>query len=209
MNVMSWGCRSKSASLAPRLRTVLLGLAASLPLCGVAHGQEYAGPLLPHVGGQVDYAFSNSFGPDAEARVTFAGVNPESLSLQYASTRGLNVRRDVRMDDRRSAKSYVLGYSQKMPAMIPNSTSLGISGSALVELRDKGKTSLRLVHDLKLSAIDGELTLLQKGMKLPVLIEDKVVEVGVIHAKGVFASGAQRGTGEFFFLDNKNNPMLI
>jgi hypothetical protein len=32
-----------------------------------AAAQEYAGPLLPHVGGQVTTAFANRYGPDAEA----------------------------------------------------------------------------------------------------------------------------------------------
>ena len=39
-----------------------------VPISGIeASAQDYAGPLLPHVGGQVTTAFANRFGPDAEA----------------------------------------------------------------------------------------------------------------------------------------------
>jgi hypothetical protein len=52
-----------------------------------ASAQEYAGPLLPHVGGQITTAFANRFGPDAEAYLTFTAVTPELLGLNYSSTR--------------------------------------------------------------------------------------------------------------------------
>ena len=190
---------------------LLCGLLGSVPISGIeASAQEYAGPLLPHVGGQITTAFANRFGPDAEAYFTFTAVTPELLGLNYSSTRGLNTRRNIRMADRRSSQTYVLGYAANMPLIMPNTTSLGISGTSLVELRNTGKTALSLIYDAKLSQIHGQLTLIEKGVKLPLIIDDQVVQVPIVHASGTFTGAGNRsGTGDFYFLDNKNNPMMI
>jgi hypothetical protein len=39
-----------------------------------ASAQQYAGPLLPHIGGQITTAFANRYGPDAEGYITFMAV---------------------------------------------------------------------------------------------------------------------------------------
>ncbi|MEQ1578082.1 MAG: OmpA family protein [Hyphomicrobium sp.] len=189
-----------------------IGLVALMSFAGLSQlalAEEYAGPLLPHTGGQVTTAFSNRFGPDAEGTVTFTAISPEQLSLNYSSSRGLAVQRNILNADRETAKSYVLGYAAGMPLVIPNTTSLGISGTSLVELRTTGKTALSLVHDAKLTRIDGLLTLVEKDIKIPVLIEDQVVQVPAVHASGTFSSGDKGGTGDFYFLDNKNNPLML
>lgn len=187
---------------------VIAGTAWGIAFNG-ALAQENLGPLLPHVGGQVDYAFSNPFGPDAEARVTFTNVTPSDLDLRYASTRGLNVTRKLRTADRQSSKSFVLGYAQGMPGEMPNTTSLGISSASLIELRDTGRTNLALVYDAKQSVINGELALVQKGLKVRLLVEDQLIEVPALLARGTFRDGSKSGSGEFYFLDNKNNPMML
>lgn len=173
------------------------------------HAQKYAGPLAPHVGAQLDYAFANRYGPDAEARVTFTAVNDNALKIDYSSTRGLFVKRDISVTDREFAKTYVLGYSAKMPQTIPRATSLGISSAALLELRNTGRTQLRIIYDEKMSALDGELILKQKGIKIPLIIENQIQDVSVIHATGRFGSGKKTGEGEFYFADVKENPLLI
>lgn len=190
-------------------RILVLALAAAAGVAPMALAQDMSGPLSPHVGGQVTTAFSNRFGPDAEGTVNFTAVTPQQLNLTYSSTRGLTVNRNISIADRQGAKSYVLGYASDMPLMIPGTTSLGISGASLVELRTTGKTSLSLIHDTKLSRIDGQLALLEKDIKLSLLIEDQVVQVPAVHASGTFASGDKTGTGDFYFLDNKNNPLML
>ena len=62
-----------------------------------------------------------------------------------------------------------------MPPIMPNTTSLGISGTSLVELRNTGKTALSLIYDAKLSQIHGQLTLIEKGTKVPLIIDDQRV----------------------------------
>jgi outer membrane protein OmpA-like peptidoglycan-associated protein len=189
---------------------LLCGLVGFFPISGIyASAQEYAGPLLPHVGGQITTAFANRYGPDAEAYITFTATTPEILGLNYSSTRGLNVGRNILMADRQSSQTYVLGYASNMPPVMPGTTSLGISGASLVELRDTGRTPLSLIYDAKLSQIGGQLTLVEKGLRVPLIIDDQVVQVPVVHASGSFAGGAGSGIGDFYFLDNKNNPMMI
>jgi len=79
---------------------LLCGLVGSFPTLGIdASAQDYAGPLLPHVGGQITTAFANRYGPDAEAYMTFSATTPEILGLNYSSTRGLNVQRNILMAD--------------------------------------------------------------------------------------------------------------
>lgn len=200
----------KNASALGMRAAVMAALALSVIGAGrVVHAQKYAGPLAPHVGAQLDYAFANRYGPDAEARVTFTTVNDQGLKIDYASTRGLFVRRDISAADREFATTYVLGYSTKMPQAIPRSTSLGISSAALLELRNTGRTQLRIVYDEKMSALDGELTLKQKGIKIPLIIENQLQDVSVIQATGTFGTGKKTGAGEFYFADVKDNPMLI
>jgi len=194
----------KIYSLMVILASVLAGFGPALP----AHAQS-SGPLLPHAGGQITTAFSNRFGPDAESTVTFTSVTGDVISLNYASTRGLTVNRDQQVSDRQSSRIYVLGYGLKMPVAIPGTTSLGISSAVLVELRDTGKTLLSLVFDDQQSQIDGQLRLVQKDVKFPVMVENQIVQVPAVHATGTFGFGAKTGIADFYFLDNKNNPIML
>ena len=179
---------------------LLCGLVGFFPgLVIDASAQDYAGPLLPHVGGQVTTAFANRYGPDAEAYITFTATTPEALGLNYSSTRGLNVRRNVLMADRRNSQTYVLGYASNMPLVMPSTTSLGISGASLVELRDTGRTALSLIYDAKLSQISGQLTLIEKNLRVPLIIDDKEVQVPALHASGNFTGAGKSGTGDSIF----------
>ncbi|MEQ1718713.1 MAG: OmpA family protein [Hyphomicrobium sp.] len=183
-------------------------LAAASGNAGRALAQD-AGPLLPHVGGQFTTAFSNRFGPDAESNLTFTAVTPETLSIAYSSTRGLSAARNIQVADRDNSAAYVLGYGQSMPLVIPGSTSMGISGASLLELRNTGSTALSLVYDVQLSRIEGRLKLVEKGVKIPIIIENQVMQVPALHATGTFSSGDKNGIGDFYFLDNKNNPLML
>lgn len=197
----------------PARRAVCIALAVtsmSMPaLLDHAVAQQAAGPLLPHVGGRITTSFSNTFGPDAESDVVFKSVTPDLLSLDYTSQRGLKVARDIRGADMRSSAIYVLGYSAKMPKLIEGTTSLGISGSSLEELRTKGKTRLSLVYDETGAKLEGELILTEKSVKLQVLIENQVVPTPAVRAKGVFGAAPREAVADFYFLDNKNNPMML
>ena len=171
-----------------RLVSIILGLGVLAGNFRAATSEDYAGPLLPHAGLQVTTAFSNHFGGDAESTLTFTAVTADAVSLNYTSTRGLAVPRSIRITDRQNAKTYVLGYAAGMPLVIPDTTSLGISGATLQELRATGKAPLSLIYDAKMSRIDGELTLVAKDIRVPLILENQVVEVPAIHATGTFVA---------------------
>ena len=159
------------------------------------HGQNAAGPLAPHTGARIAWGFSNQFGPDAEGVAIFQSVDASQLSLSYASTRGLNVSRNVRAKDRRSSRTYVLGFARNMPLVIPNSTTLGISGASLLELRNTGRTQLNLITDAGMSSVSGELVLRDGKLRFPVLAQNKVIKVPAVRAQGTFGSGNRQVSG--------------
>ena len=100
-----------------------VGLAAS----DVALGQERTRLFSPQPGMQFTTAFTNDFGRDAESLTTVTSINDNAVSVDYSSSRGVSVRRDLLVADRQNASSYVLGYEAGMPTVIPGTTSLGIS----------------------------------------------------------------------------------
>ena len=138
----------------------IAALAVLMPLVE-AVAQE-AGPLLPHVGGRIATAFSNTYGADSESELIFTAVTASMQSVQYASTRGLRAFRDIRRQDIESSSVYVLGYSDSMPRVLPGTTSLGVSAATLEELRTTGRARLSLIYDAAGSRIDGDLTLVDK-----------------------------------------------
>lgn len=190
-----------------RLLALAVALGSVLQF-GAALAQD-PGALMPHPGGQVTTAFSNRFGPDAEGTVTFNAVTPQQLDIVYSSTRGLVSNRSILAADRTNSRTYILGYAKEMPLLISGTTSLGISGATLVELRTTGKAPISLVYDSNLARIDGQLTLLEKDIRISLMVEDRMVEVPALHASGVFKDGAKEGAGDFYFLDNKHNPMML
>ena len=123
------------------MRYLVLAIAGALlsitPQPTFAQAQKSTGPLLPHVGLEVTTAFHNVGGRDAESYSKFTAVTPTTLSIAYASSRGMFTKRDIRAADRQSSRTYVIGYAPSMPAVIPGTTSGGISIASLAELRAK------------------------------------------------------------------------
>ena len=79
------------------------------------------------------------------------------MSIEYSSSRGVAVRRELLVTDRQVASSYVLGYEANMPTLISGTTSLGISARVLSELRSNGRARLTLVYSPKLDTIECDL----------------------------------------------------
>jgi outer membrane protein OmpA-like peptidoglycan-associated protein len=174
-----------------------------------AQTQTYTGPMLPHVGLEVTTSFDNASGPDSESYSKFTSVTSNIITIDYSSSRGMRARRNIAIADRKSSKIYVIGYAANMPLVMPGTTSLGISGTSLAELRTKGRTALSLIYDEALSKVDGELTLVAKDIKLDVIIEDRPFRVNAIQATGAFRGAGETAAGDFYFLDNVNNAMML
>jgi len=192
--------RYKSAVI--YLATLTLG---SYPLSA----RDNAGPFAPHNGMQITTVFANEFGRDAEATTIIEAVTPEKLRISYSSTRGLDVKRDILVRDRQAAHTYVLGYAARMPDMIQNSTSLGLSQAVLEELRTQGGSNLTLIYSDRLDRIDCRLTTTGVDVKVPVIVEDRVFDVPTIQARAACGAGSKSGTGQLIFVNDLANPVLV
>jgi outer membrane protein OmpA-like peptidoglycan-associated protein len=185
----------------------LLVLALAAPAgSSLAQG---TGPWAPHQNLLIVRAYTSSFGPDAEEYNRFAALTPEYIEIDYSDTRGISARRRVLKADSRSARRYLIGFDPSVPLTVPGTTSLGLSSDALQDLRSTGTARVALVYDTKLSSIDGTLTVTERDIKVPVLVENQLVQVAALRAKGTFGSGTRTGSGDFYFLDDINQPMLI
>jgi outer membrane protein OmpA-like peptidoglycan-associated protein len=174
-----------------------------------ANAQQNAGPFVLHAGKVITTTFANEFGRDADARTEIISLTPETVSLQYSSTRGLFTRRDVSIRDWQSARVYVLGHSARMPTVIPGSTSLGISSAVLQELRTNGRAALTLIHSENLDRIECNLVATAVDVRVPLIIEDRIFDVPTVRAGVSCGAGNRTGTGQFVFANDVNNPILI
>ena len=184
------------------------GLMASIAIPALAQ-EGNSGPMRPHVGLVLTTAFTNSYGPDAESNFVFKSVTADAIDIGYSSSRGVSTTRRIFVGDRQKSSVYVLGFANSMPREIPGTTSLGLSNSALTELRSTGQTSLSLAYDAGLNKISGVLNVVEPNVKVPLLIGDTVVPAPAIHAKGTFGKGKKTALADFYILDNKNNPLML
>jgi len=182
----------------------LAGIALVMP----ATAQDM-GPFMPNNGALITTAWTNAYGPDAESWMQFAKVTPQSFDINYSSSRGTMAVRRLLTPDRYNARTLVLGYSHKMPLIIENTTTLGTSASILEELRTTGRASSVLMYNEAMATMAGEFTLAERRVNIPVVVEGDLIEVPAVHAIGNFGSGNKRAAGDFYFLDNKNNPLLL
>ena len=190
------------------MRAFVFSLVSLLVVASSAFAQEGLGPLMPNEGGTVTTAWANAYGPDAESWIRFANVRRDSFDINYSSSRGTVAVRRILVSDRQSARAMVLGYNAKMPLTIPNTTTLGTSSAVLEELRSTGQASSDLIYNASLASMPGVFRLVEKS-KMAIDINGHVENVPVVHATGRFQSGKQKASGDFWFLDNRNNPMLI
>jgi outer membrane protein OmpA-like peptidoglycan-associated protein len=176
---------------------------------GLASAQEALGPFMPHEGGSITTAWANAYGPDAESWIRFSKVGPDQFDINYSSSRGTVAARRIRVSDRMTARTLVLGYSPKMPLIMENTTTLGTSAAVLEELRTTGQASSSLVYNAALATMTGTFILAEKSGKLSMDVDGNLIQVPVVHATGNFQDGRTKASGDFWFLDNRNNPLLI
>jgi outer membrane protein OmpA-like peptidoglycan-associated protein len=188
---------------------------AALVALGVSVGanasavSQSLGPFMPHEGGTLTTAWTNSYGPDAESWIRFSRVTRDTIDINYSSSRGTVAVRRQLVSDRAAAHTIVLGYGPTMPLTIENTTSLGTSAAVLEELRSTGRASTALVYNAALATMPGELTLAEKQVMMSVMIEGQLVQIPTMHAVGTFGDSSKKATGDFYFLSNRNNPVLV
>jgi outer membrane protein OmpA-like peptidoglycan-associated protein len=192
-----------------RFRIAVCLLALPLSCAGTASAQEGLGPFLPHEGGAITTAWTNAYGPDAESWIRFTNVHPDVFDINYSSSRGTKAVRRIRVEDRMTARTMVLGYSVKMPLIMENTTTLGTSGAVLDEMKGGGQANSNLIYNVGMASMPGSFTLVDKGKAMSIEVGGHLLEVPVIHATGSFQQGQKKASGEFYFLDNRNNPLLL
>jgi outer membrane protein OmpA-like peptidoglycan-associated protein len=186
--------------------TVLAAGAASL-LPRAAQAQDL-GPFMPHPGAQLTTAFTNSYGPDAESWIRMTNVTPDTIYIDYSSSRGLSAQRQQLVADRQMARVFVTGYSPKLPVVMPGTTTLGVSTAVLEDLRATGQAQIALVYDTAGSSMNGVMQLIERT-RVPVILEGEQKMVPALHTRGSFGKGRVSATGEFFILENRNNPVMM
>jgi outer membrane protein OmpA-like peptidoglycan-associated protein len=196
-----------------RFRTFTAALAASAFISGSAlvtsTGAFAQGPFTPHEGLTITRAYTSQYGPDAEEFNVIRSVSPDGVLIDYNDTRGIAAQRLVRSVDRRGASTYLIGFDPSVPRVIPNTTSLGVSSALLNELRTRGSAPVSLMYDRKLSTIPGVLTVVNDNSRMPVMVENQIVNMPVLIARGSFQKGNRSGTGYFYFLSDVNNPVTV
>jgi outer membrane protein OmpA-like peptidoglycan-associated protein len=191
-----------AAALAACAFVSVVAIDASQPLLA-------QGPFTPHEGLTITRAYTSQYGPDAEEFNIIRSAGPDGVLIDYSDTRGIVAQRFVTAPDQRAARTYLIGFDPSVPRIVANTTSLGISSAALEELRTRGETVINLMYDRKLSTIPGVLRLVNDNARMPVMIENQVVNVPVLIARGSFQAGNRVGTGYFYFLSDVNNPVAV
>ena len=186
----------------------VLGLALCLILSGPVTAQQ-PGPFSLHPGLQITRAYTSVYGPDAEEFNKITAATEGNLEIDYSDTRGITARRTVRAIDRAEAQIYVIGFAEDMPPVLEGTTSLGLSTRILEDLRNNGEAAVALIYDTSLKPMNGVLTLVERNATEAVLVEQQPVEIKVMRVAGAFKRGKRSATGDFTFLDNKNQPVLV
>ena len=191
-----------------RTLAVILVQVVCLAVVNSAMAQD-PGPFSLHPGLQITRAYTSVYGPDAEEFNKITTVSEDGLEIDYSDTRGITALRTVRAIDRTQGQIYVIGFAEGMPQVLEGTTSLGLSVRTLEELRSNGEAAVALIYDTSLKPMNGVLTLVGRNTTETVLIEQQPVEIPVLRVAGAFKRGKRTATGDFTFLDNKSQPVLV
>jgi len=182
-------------------------------------------PHIPFIAGLTTVHAVNEKGKgDYESIGVITSVAPEyyvvSTSGEVPPDSGegllkISVRRRVDMRDSREARTMRNYYHTGDPEQFAGTTP-GISSAVLQDLRAKGRAQLNFLSignvlgmqtERKLT---GEVVRVESApMGLPVLVNDKLVVLPVLHAKGKMSDADGAAELEFYVLDDADNPLLL
>ena len=180
-----------------------------LTTANVARAQERTRLFNPQPGMQFTTAFTNDFGREADSLTTVTSINANAVTVDYSSSRGVSVRRDLLVADRQNASAYVLGYEAGMPTVIPGTTSLGISAQILSELQTNGRARLSFVYSPQLASIECNLDRVSANQMMSLIVKDRIIQISALHARVECGTGARTASVDFYFANDLNQPILI
>jgi len=199
----------------------------------VVSGTAHAAFQVPLCPGLTIVTAINQQGGDYESIKTVETVTPSELRIKYSSEapdrdmlssnagqlKSTTVYRRMLIDDLRSSNLYQQVFATGSDELIPGTTAIGTSRIVLDALRTRGEATLsvseaslgehiRADRKLRPNVYDfftsGRLERVGT-VKMPVLVNDRLVEVSAIHARGDYFGDKN----EFFFLDDESNPLTL
>ncbi len=112
------------------------------------------------------------------------------------------------MTDRAAARTLILGYNKQMPLVIDNTTTLGTSTAVLDDLR-KGGNCTPGSHRRHVTAANARRNQSRDQKKMEIMVAGSLASIPVIEVNGRFGTKRQTAQGTLYFLDNRNNPLLL
>jgi outer membrane protein OmpA-like peptidoglycan-associated protein len=161
---------------------------------------------------------------DDEVRLRYSTERMVSdlFSIEPPKLERTTMQRTVRRVDLESAILYLQQFSTLLPELVPETTALGTSAAVLNALKTKGEAELgifiafappnrppadRNVHpNVYSNQMIAPITRVGDApVMMPLLVNDRLVELPAIHARGDFYGDKS----EFFFLDDPANPLTL
>lgn len=147
---------------------------------------------------------------DYESIKTVAAVTDSEVQVAYAAElrngRKVQAVRRVLRADMLAAREYRPEFMHEENRAYPGTTALGTSRDVLRELQAAGQAVFTGQTRTSGGVRRVKGTLTRAGIvKYPVLVNGARVELEAVHAKGDF----ERETGEFWFLNDPDNPLML
>jgi len=209
-----------------------VGLGACL--CAAAPA---AAPKLPLCAGLTIVTAVTQPEGDYESIKTVTAVDSRAITIKYSTERvarelpghplqKVKTIRVVRTIDLRHATHYLQEFSTITPAEVPGTTAIGTSRDVLAALKSARRADLTLFdmpssmpsdhpyssdRDTHPSVFDHEVRFTLRRddtgtATIPVLVNGVRIDLPAIHASG---SGEWGEKGDFFFLDDEENPLAL
>ncbi len=157
-------------------------------------------------------------GRDYEAVITIESVADSIVTLGSTAfvkdragvRRWLSMRRTVRADDLRAARTQILGFDTDDAERLPATTAVGPSRRLLDELRRTGRTTVVVRNYAAEPENTGTLERVGRGtIAFPLLVNGLRVSVSAARARGQLRDPAGSRPWEFWFLDHPLQPLTL
>jgi outer membrane protein OmpA-like peptidoglycan-associated protein len=212
----------------------LLPLFGAIGLMATASAQTPAAPTptIPLCPGLTIVTAIKGSGGDYESIKTIESADANEVRMKYSSemndtdwlgvtprVQNVVMHRTMLTRDLQTGAMYQQVYLEKAAETIPGATAIGTSAAVLRDLKTKGEAALSISNayaGLELTADRNKFpnyyqymqggTIKKTGTaRLPVLVNDAMVELPAIRAEGDLVGKKV----EFFFLDDERNPLSL
>jgi OOP family OmpA-OmpF porin len=168
---------------------------------------------------------------DYESIKRLISADGEELRIRYSSRTPqpdggelrAEVARTVRRSDLLEARRYRISFVEGDETLLPGTTALGASAAMLRDLKTRGQTEVTVINQPPggvLGAVLGGLTgggELQGTLQrvetdpepLSLVVNDRMVSLPTIHARGRLSAGDHVRDADFWFLDDTTNPLAL